>query len=517
MKSLTNIWYKYKYLPCKKDNCIITNRLFWKELKDEVSNNSIYLAINTHSGAIDLFTQKEGKKIEESLKYNYWANLSDELFEKLVKRGYIFPSKEIEEYIFDTFIKDYKIRGYSTDKILASFALDMSCPMKCEYCFEKKLQEHGNKFEKSIMDKESLEKAFEFLNLMSKLQKREVTSVAGWGGEPLQSKNYEINKVFVDLANRNGYKISYFSNLAFEDDRYIKLLKENVNNMEFIQTTIDDIGEAHNETRSMKNAFEKTVANIDKLLKENLPVIVRTNIGEHNIDAIPRIAEFYEKKGWFDYPKFKGFITHVYDRHHDFTKKFTLSEDVAVSKFLEFRRKYPSVRKIQGNKFAPAVKNILEAFKLREETDIRKESFLVDIKPTITYCYTSNRAEYVFTGKPNFSIYSCAECTGMLDLKLAKYYPNFEVEEKQADLWGLEKGTINEVRTIDKLERCKKCKAATYCGGYCALEAINTVGTAYDVYCKHADEIIEKFLNNESQKLYERANQLMKNEEYITL
>ena len=142
---------------------------------------------------------------------------------------------------------------------------------------------------------------------------------------------------------------------------------------------------------------------------------------------------------------------------------------------------------------------------------------MVDIKPTITYCYTSNRAEYVFTGKPNFSIYSCAECTGMLDLRLAKYYPNFEVEEKQADLWGLEKGTINEVRTIDKLERCKKCKAATYCGGYCALEAINTVGTAYDVYCKHADEIIEKFLNNESQKLYERANQLMKNEEYITL
>ena len=63
MKSLTNIWYKYKYLPCKKDNCIITNRLFWKELKDEVSNNSIYLAINTHSGAIDLFTQKEGKKL----------------------------------------------------------------------------------------------------------------------------------------------------------------------------------------------------------------------------------------------------------------------------------------------------------------------------------------------------------------------------------------------------------------------------------------------------------------------
>ena len=518
MRSLTKIWYKYKQIPCKKEDCIITNRLFWKELNsNEKKEESIYLAINILSGAIDLFTDSEGREIQEAMITKSFKKVSDELFNKLVNRGYIFPSKDIEELVFDTFIKDYKVRSYENEGVLAAFALDMSCPMKCEYCFEKKLQESGNMFEKSVMDEETLKKSFELLRLISALQKRKIYSVAAWGGEPLQSKNYEINKLFIELAKQNGYKISYFSNLAFEDERYIELLKENAKHIVYLQTTIDDIGEAHNSTRKIKNAFEKTVNNIDKLLDANVPVIVRTNIGEHNIDSLPRIAKFYEEKGWFDYPKFKGFITHTYDRHHEFTKNFTMPEEEALSKFLSFKDKYPEVRKIQGNKFAPAIKNILEAFKIREITDIRKDNFMIQIKPTISYCYTSSRAEYVFTGKPDYSIYNCAECAGLLKFRLGQYYPDFKIDEEKADLWGMEKDSINDIRSIDKLEKCKKCKASTYCGGFCALEAINTVGTAHDVYCKQADKIIENFLNNESARLYKRAKQLMNNSEYITL
>ena len=105
----------------------------------------------------------------------------------------------------------------------------------------------------------------------------------------------------------------------------------------------------------------------------------------------------------------------------------------------------------------------------------------------------------------------------MLKFRLGQYYPDFKIDEEKADLWGMEKDSINDIRSIDKLEKCKKCKASTYCGGFCALEAINTVGTAHDVYCKQADKIIENFLNNESARLYKRAKQLMNNSEYITL
>ena len=518
MKGLTKLWIDLGNLSCNKSQCILTHRLFWQELRDDNEENEpIYLAINTLSGAIDLFTKKEGNEIEEVIVNNAWNKMSDRLYNYLLERGYIFQSKEMEELIFDTFVKDYKNREYTKKSILASFALDMSCPMKCEYCFEKKQLEQGEEFEKSIMDQESLEKAFDFLKMVCSLQGRKVDFVSGYGGEPLQSKNYDINKKFIDLANKNGYKISYFSNLALIDDKLIELLSKNANNMKFLQVTLDDIGEAHNATRGIANAFEMTVSNIDKLLQGNVPIVVRTNIGEHNIDSIPKIAKFYEEKGWFDYPNFKGSITPTYDRHHEFTKNFTITEDVGLSKYLEYREKYSSVRKIAGLKFGPTLENILEAFKLREETDIRRNDFQIAIKPTISYCYTSSRSEYVFTGKPDCSIYCCAECVGLSKFKLAKYYPEFEVEEKQANLWGLKKGTINEDRTIDKLEKCKKCKAATYCGGYCALEAINTVGTAYDIYCKQADKIIERFLKNESARLYKRAKLLINNEMSLTL
>lgn len=297
----------------------------------------------------------------------------------------------------------------------------------------------------------------------------------------------------------------------------IHLLEKHKDKIKFIQTTLDDLGKNHNANRKFSNSFDITVNNIDKMLKKDLPVIVRTNIGANNVDAIPRLAEFYKDKGWFNYPKFKGYLTHTYDRHHEFTKEFTLTEDKAYSKYLEFRDKYPIVRKIQGIKFGPFLKNIIEAFKIRESLDVTRNDFEVSIKPTISYCFTSNRTEYVFTGKPNYSLYSCAECTGLCNFRIGKYYPDFSVDSKQASTWGMDSDTIHNVRSIDSIKMCKKCKANTYCGGYCALEAINATGTARMAYCKKADKIIEDFLKNESHRLYKRAKLLLDNTENITL
>ena len=56
MKSLTKLWFEYKPLRCEKDDCVITKRLFWKKLSDKSESSSpIFVAINTLSGAIDLF------------------------------------------------------------------------------------------------------------------------------------------------------------------------------------------------------------------------------------------------------------------------------------------------------------------------------------------------------------------------------------------------------------------------------------------------------------------------------
>lgn len=518
MKSLTKLWFNYKPLKCVKNNCVITKRMFWKKLSDKnESSDSIFVAINTLSGAIDLFNSFEGESIEKCISEDRFENLSDVIFEFLCKRGYIFPSYEVEELVFDTFINDAKNKKYTKDKILGFFTLDTGCPMKCEYCFEKKFQKQDDNFESSVMDKESIVSAFDFLNMMRTIQGKQIDFVSGWGGEPLQKKNFEINKLFLEYACKNDMPVAYFSNLAFIDEKLIDLLQIYKERIKFIQTTLDDMNKNHNSNRKLPNAFEITVNNIDRMLKKDLPVIVRTNIGANNIDDIPELAKFYKSKGWFDYPKFKAYLTHTYDRHHEFKKEFTLTENNAYSKYLEFRDKYPIARKIQGIKFGPSLRNIIEAFKIRECLDVTKNDFEISIKPTITYCFTSNRTEYVFTGKPNYSLYCCAECTGLCKFKLGSYYPKFHIDTKQSAMWGMKKHTIHNVRSIDSIDKCRNCRAATYCGGYCALETINSIGNADGAYCKKADEIIENFLKDESSRLYKRAKLLLDNTENITL
>jgi uncharacterized protein len=519
MRSLTKTWSSFKYVDCKLENCSITHRLFFQKLEDPLHREApLYLAVNSLSGAIDVFSRHNGEALERFINCGDKSEISEKLFIFLCKRGYVFPSKEIEEIIFNTIIVHYKNKMYFDSKILGYFAIDMSCPMKCEYCFEKKYEQQGDAFEKAIMDKESIRAAFNFLDLIKDLQCRDIDFVAGWGGEPLQEKNVDANREFIKSAKQRGFNIAYFSNLAFIGDETVRLLSENADHFKFIQTTLDNIPSEHNKQRKIQNAFEKTVESVNRLLKLDLPIIVRTNIGAHNIEALPKLAEFYHEQGWFKFPKFKGFITHVYDRHHEFTKKFTDTEDNILSRFLELRDEHRLVRKIQGIKFAPSINNILKAFELRETNDITRENFGVHITPIITYCYASNRAEYVFTGAPNYSIYNCAECTGLSRFKIGRYYPEVSVDKNGAHIWNMRDG-LHSVRSIDTLSKCKVCAAATFCGGYCALESIcdyNNTNTG-EVFCKKADEIIRNFLRNESSRLYKRIKVLLEKTENITI
>lgn len=168
------------------------------------------MAINTLSGAIDLFNANGSIILTESMSDNNFENLPESLFNFLVKRGYIFPSAGVEELVFDTFLNDTKKRKYSTDKVLGFFDLDTNCPMGYEYCFEKKAQQQNENFEKSIMNESSIASAFEFLNMVKTIQGKEIDFVARWGGEPLQENNFEINKIFLDYACKYNLPVAYF-------------------------------------------------------------------------------------------------------------------------------------------------------------------------------------------------------------------------------------------------------------------------------------------------------------------
>jgi len=154
------------------------------------------------------------------------------------------------------------------------------------------------------MDETSLRAAFAVLDAIKKLQKKEIDFVAGWGGEPLVEKNAEMNALFMQLAVERRLPIGYFSSLVFLGDKTFAALAQHASHLKFLQTTLDARGAIHDKLRSIPDAFNRTVNNIDRLLRADVPVIIRTNVGPHNISWVPELAEFYEQKGWYDFPKF---------------------------------------------------------------------------------------------------------------------------------------------------------------------------------------------------------------------
>lgn len=521
MRSLTRLWFDHRWLKCAKETGQLTHRLFFQKLDDpDRQKPPLYLAVNTLSGAVDVLNQDEGRQLDSAIATGDLSHVSDALFDHLGARGYVFESKELEELVFSAFIQDTKHRGYVKDGILAFFALDTHCPMKCEYCFEKKADDTGQGdptfYEKAVMNPEAIGRAFAFLDMIRAIQRKEIEFVAGWGGEPLQERRLDVNRCFLESAVAHGIPVAYFSNLALLGEGLMALLKAHSAHIRFIQTTLDDLGPAHDRIRQLPGAYSTTRANITRMLNLGLPVIVRTNVGAHNIEAVPRLAEFYQGEGWFEFPKFKAFLTHTYDRHHDFQSPFTLSEQEAVSRFLQFRDDHPPVRRLQGIKFGPSLENILKAFALREATDVTCENFQVEIKPTLSYCYTTRGNEYVFTGAPNYSIYPCAECTGLTRFRLGRYLPEIQMDPDGTALWGKDPDFFAQ-RSLDVLEPCRTCRAATFCGGYCALEAISQHGTAKRPYCKGTDRTIADFLERESPRLYRRASILLDKTQNLTL
>jgi len=148
----------------------------------------------------------------------------------------------------------------------------------------------------------------------------------------------------------------------------------------------------------------------------------------------------------------------------------------------------------------------MRAFWPGELGDIRGAEF--GVKPLLPYCRAANRGEYVFTGAPSYSIYLCAECTGLPRFRVGTYYPSLSYDSDKKAMWGIDNDDFYAMRSVDRLETCRSCRAATLCGGYCALEAIVENGCAADVFCRHADDVIMNFLDLESARLYRLCSEL---------
>lgn len=158
----------------------------------------------------------------------------------------------------------------------------LKCCLDCVMCHQGQIKDRKN------MPYENFKK------IILNLKKSGVTKVSLVGGEILILPDIWD---FIDFLERKNMKYDLASNLVPPlTEKKINKLKK-LKGLEKISTSLDGYKEIHNKIRRSPIAYQRTVENIKKLLKNNIRVNVGCVVQRANFDELEKIIENICKLG----------------------------------------------------------------------------------------------------------------------------------------------------------------------------------------------------------------------------
>lgn len=168
---------------------------------------------------------------------------------------------------------------------------------------------------------------------------KEVEHVGLSGGEPFVRKDILDVIESICLALPNLKSLSVITNAGL-DWTYEKAtqIKENLNKkgiMFSVQISIDGVGDVHSINRGVKNAFEKTIANFEKLKSANLINEISTTITKNNCNHLWDIYKFARDHNIYIRFRLASLIDRLYN--NDLKQNFTFNQEekLKIIKFIE--------------------------------------------------------------------------------------------------------------------------------------------------------------------------------------
>ncbi len=157
--------------------------------------------------------------------------------------------------------------------------INSKCNLRCKHCYigNELLNEN---FELNVSSIEPF---------ISEIQEFDRITVIG--GEPFLHS--EANKVFKLIANTNTLEKRITTNLTVTKGIDFTLLK--TANFRICVSLDSYKSETHNKIRG-KGAFEKTIANIEKLVSDNQDVEITHTITSLNVDEFPNFVSYIKSK-----------------------------------------------------------------------------------------------------------------------------------------------------------------------------------------------------------------------------
>lgn len=406
-------------------------------------NDNMYYILNTLAGSLDLLTNDENYIVEK------WINEPEivptnsnetELFESLKHRKYILSSDEenkLKIKVDNNAEKLYK-NICNLDKVIVIMP-SYNCNFNCPYCFEE-----GNNTSVKIMTKEMVDKIFEDNN-------NDIKNITFYGGEPFLPAHKEIIQYIVSKAPNAKYS-------ALTNGYYLKEFYDILKDLDILnlQVTFDGSRENHNKTRIRKDGsstFDRIMEGVDYYLQNGIPIKIRMNISNENIEDCLRLRKdlslkYLNKKIYFE-------LQPIFQNTEEDTNRLSeaiYKSDIEGLEIMDDNRK-------KYNTIVFSEKSILNFLKTTDS----------GLNPVYNNCNaeTLNRF-YDAEG----DIYSCTLAVGNKAARVGEYYPKSK----------LFKNNMLE-RNIHKIPKCSKCKFAYICGGGCGYAVLPSDGNSLVPNC----------------------------------
>lgn len=296
------------------------------------------ICLDLNSRFVGLYnTLHDSAALIEKNTYNDLLNFrfeEDGTVDLLLNEKILIEESFNEAMYFRYFINKLK---YSPSYINFTLLLTSNCNYSCEYCFEGFEKNHKHMTERI---------ASEFITYIKRVLTNHSSVrkilIVFYGGEPLLNK--KIMKFICNLIEENGEirdKVDYSitTNLSLLTDQDIDFFV--YHNFNSIQVALDGSRSIHDKRRNKKNGdrtFDLTMKNIQKLTKQDLPVIVILNFDKVNFDSFDQLIS--EIKSSIDYKKIEFVLNPITQTMGNKNcKKIFMEENEEVSIYLDLYNK----------------------------------------------------------------------------------------------------------------------------------------------------------------------------------
>jgi len=448
-------------------------------------DNAHYLIVHGYTGAIDCVDADLARSLQECFAKRSDASilkLPIEIRDILERRGYLTELPLEEEVAFVAHLAQ-KIQARHSERTEFWFIPSYNCQLRCKYCFERPLQEQGERegWLAQQMSPDLVDAAFAAI---TRLQvKRTVKRIVLYGGEPLMSANRQIVRYIVDRGVQLGY---YFGALTNGVDLHLYEDLLGKGRIEQLLVTIDGARDTHNRLRVYRHGegtFDQIIRNIQLALRKGVYILLRVNVTWDVLAHLYEFAQLVQELEWDRNPNLR---IHCYAVHTNQQYRCGIAKSVEGDAGPCLADGGQGLSVLIDN---AKVANFIYKTKLYDHLGglWSADPYMAILVNTLFCGRPGTALSAAFCGAhygfyifdPFGNIYPCSRLVGNMHHRIGVFIPQLAFNEN-CRRW--------HERAVYNMPACLKCPFVLYCRGGCAQQALLEKGDIYHPYCDGFDE-----------------------------